>query len=50
MNLKNPEGGVLNAYQLTNKFETFNKIGKQSGVLYYIPAWCTSKIDQLQDL
>ena len=42
---KESEGGVLNAYQLTNKFETFNKIGKQSGVLYYIPAWCTSKID-----
>lgn len=42
---KEAEGGVLNAYQLTNKFETFNKIGKQSGVLYYIPAWCTSKID-----
>ena len=42
---KEAEGGVLNAYQLTNKFETFNKIGKQSGILYYIPAWCTSKID-----
>lgn len=42
---KEAEGGVFNAYQLTNKFETFNKIGKQSGVLYYIPAWCTSKID-----
>ena len=39
------EGGILNAYQLTNKFESFNKIGKQSGILYYIPAWCTSKID-----
>ena len=24
---KESEGGVLNAYQLTNKFETFNKIG-----------------------
>lgn len=42
---KEAPGGVLNAYQLTNKFETFNKMGKQSGILYYIPAWCTSKID-----
>ncbi len=39
------EGGIYNAYQLTNKFESFTKIGKQSGVLFYIPAWCTSKID-----
>lgn len=39
------EGGLLNAYQLTNKFESFRNLGKQSGVLFYIPAWCTSKID-----
>ena len=39
------EGGVLNAYQLTNKFESFEKLGRQSGILFYIPAWCTSKID-----
>ena len=39
------EGGVLNAYQLTNQFVSFKKLGKQSGVLFYIPAWCTSKID-----
>lgn len=38
-------GGVLNAYQLTNKFESFQKIGKQSGFLFYIPAWNTSKMD-----
>lgn len=44
---KNPEeeGGILNAYQLTNKFESFQKIGKQSGFLFYVPAWNTSKID-----
>lgn len=42
---KTDEGGVLNAYQLTNKFESFKKLGKQTGVLFYIPAWCTSKID-----
>lgn len=38
-------GGVLNAYQLTSKFESFQKLGKQSGFLFYIPAWNTSKID-----
>ena len=43
--LKNEEGGVLNGYQLTNKFKSFQKIGKQTGILFYIPAWCTSKID-----
>lgn len=44
---KNPEeeGGILNAYQLTNKFESFQKMGKQSGFLFYVPAWNTSKID-----
>ncbi len=38
-------GGVLNAYQLTSKFESFTKLGRQSGFLFYIPAWNTSKID-----
>lgn len=44
---KNPEedGGVLNAYQLTNKLESFQKLGKQSGFLFYTQAWNTSKID-----
>lgn len=42
---ENEQGGLLNAYQLTNNFEGFNKLGKQSGILFYIPAWCTSKID-----
>ncbi len=41
------DGGILNAYQLTNKFESFEKLGKQTGVLFYIPAWNTSKIDPL---
>ena len=39
------EGGMLRALQLTNKFESFRKLGKQSGCLFYIPAWNTSKID-----
>lgn len=38
-------GGMLHAYQLTNSFESFAKLGKQSGFLFYIPAWNTSKID-----
>ena len=39
------EGGLFKAYQLTNSFASFNKLGKQTGILFYIPAWCTSKID-----
>ena len=38
-------GGALHPLQLTNKFESFRKLGKQSGCLFYIPAWNTSKID-----
>lgn len=38
-------GGTLQAYQLTNKFESFQKMGKQSGFLFYVPAWNTSKMD-----
>lgn len=38
-------GGVLHPLQLTGKFESFRKLGKQSGWLFYIPAWNTSKID-----
>lgn len=41
----NESGGALKAYQLTSKFESFQKIGKQSGFLFYVPAWNTSKID-----
>ena len=40
-------GGLYKAYQLTNKFDGFNKIGKQTGILFYIPAWNTSKIDPI---
>lgn len=38
-------GGALKALQLTNKFESFEKMGKQNGFLFYVPAWNTSKID-----
>lgn len=41
----NAVGGVLQALQLTNKFESFKKLGKQSGFLFYVNAWNTSKID-----
>lgn len=42
---KKEVGGMLKAYQLTNKFESFQKMGKQNGFLFYIPAWNTSKMD-----
>ncbi len=42
---KGEAGGLLHALQLANKFESFRKLGKQSGCLFYIPAWNTSKID-----
>ncbi len=35
----------LNGLQLTNKISTLDKIGSQSGIVLYIPAWNTSKID-----
>ncbi|MGI6394218.1 MAG: type V CRISPR-associated protein Cas12a/Cpf1 [bacterium] len=38
-------GGYLNAYQLTNKFESFQKMGKQSGILFYTTASYTSTTD-----
>lgn len=38
-------GGLMHALQLASKFDSFRKLGKQSGCLFYIPAWNTSKID-----
>src|SRR5574344_1570791 len=38
-------GGLMHALQLTNKFTSFQKLGKHSGILFYVPAWNTSKID-----
>ena len=40
-------GSVLNAYQLTAPFESFEKLGKQTGFLFYVPAGYTSKIDPM---
>ena len=38
-------GHYLNAYQLTAPFKSFQELGKQSGVLFYVGAAYTSKID-----
>jgi CRISPR-associated protein Cpf1 len=41
----NAPGGLLNAFQLTNKFESFQQLSKQCGFLLYVQANYTSKID-----
>lgn len=38
-------GGLLKAYQLTEKFKSFKSMGSQNGFIFYVPAWLTSKID-----
>lgn len=38
-------GGIYQALQLTNEFKSFQELGKQSGFIFYVPAWNTSKID-----
>lgn len=38
-------GGLLHAYQLTNKADKSRNEAKQNGIIFYIPAWLTSKID-----
>ncbi len=37
-------GGTFNALQLTAPFESFKKIDKQTGFIFYVPAYHTSKI------
>jgi len=44
-NKDNEAGGLYKALQLTNKFSSFKDMGKQTGFLFYVPAWNTSKID-----
>lgn len=39
------DGGILRGYQLAQQFVSFQRLGKQSGFLFYIPAAYTSKID-----
>ena len=41
----NQTGHPMKAYQLTNKFESFTKLRKQSGILFYTAAGYTSKTD-----
>lgn len=41
----NENGGLLKAYQLTNKLSPQNNKAKQNGIVFYVPAWLTSKID-----
>jgi len=41
----NEAGHVINALQLTAPFDSFKKLGKQTGILYYVQASYTSKID-----
>ena len=41
----NDEGGIRRAYQLTSKFDSFDRLEKQSGFVFYVPARNTSKID-----
>ena len=36
--------GTLNALQLTAPFQSFQKLGKQTGFIFYVPAYHTSKI------
>lgn len=38
-------GHLLRAYQLVAPFESFQKLGKQSGIIFYTQASYTSKID-----
>ena len=40
-------GGILRGYQLAQKFTSFQRLGKQCGFLFYIPAAYTSKIDPI---
>lgn len=46
---KNPKeaGHLLKAYQLTAPFETFQKMRKQTGIIFYTTASYTSKIDPI---
>ncbi len=37
-------GGLLNAFQITAPFKSFKAMGKQTGFIFYVPAYHTSKI------
>lgn len=37
-------GGIMKAFQLTAPFKSFKELGKQTGFIFYVPAYHTSKI------
>lgn len=41
----NEPGGAMQGYQLANAFASFEKLGKQSGFLFYASPWHTATID-----
>jgi CRISPR-associated protein Cpf1 len=41
----NEPGGLYNALQLADQFNGFQNLRKQSGFIFYVPAWKTSLID-----
>ena len=41
---KKETGGFLKAYQLSSPFESFQKMGQQTGFIFYTPAYYTSKV------
>ena len=43
----NEPGGLLKPYQLCDKFESFSKMSKQQGFIFYVDASYTSKIDPI---
>ena len=42
---KNAPGGLYCPLQLTTPYKSRTNASIQNGVIFYIPAWCTSKID-----
>ena len=42
---KNIPGGLYHPLQLTSPYKSKTNASIQNGVIFYIPAWCTSKID-----
>lgn len=41
----NEPGGYMNGYQLADTATSYNNMRGQNGIIFYIPAWLTSKID-----
>ena len=41
----NEPGGIYKGYQLTLPFQSFDRIGQQTGFIFYISPWKTTEID-----